>query len=174
MVSRVKRSPHLRLVKAEARFSAWSEGTPSDAELDDRANAIACAITEELVTMRATTMAAPARVDLSLHVGLVAEGEHWVGFTESVGSRAIFVATYLTRPIGSDVRVLLELPNGFVVDAIAKVAGVRGEVVSPVTLPGMELRLVTMSDEDAARLADLVEVSSPDFWRGFFRERVTA
>lgn len=174
MASRVMRPAHLRLVKAEARFSAWSERTPSDAELDDRARAIALAITEELATMRATAMAPPARVDLSLHVGLVADGEHWVGFTESVGARAIFVATYLTRPIGSDVQVLLELPNGFVVDAIAKVAGVRTEGDGPITLPGMELRLVTMSDEDAARLTDLVEVSSPDFWRGLFAERVTA
>jgi hypothetical protein len=174
MASRLMRAPHLRLVKAEARYSEWSRGRTTEDELDDRARAIALAITEELATMRATAMAPPARVDLSLHVGLVAESEHWVGFTESVGACALFVATYLTRPIGTELRVLLELPSGHVVDAVAKVAGVREEVDGPVTLPGMELRLVTMSDDDGARLADLVEVSSPDFWRGLFTERVEA
>lgn len=174
MASRVMRAPHLRLVKAEARYSDWSRGRTSDDELDDRARAIALAITEELATMRATALVPPARVDLSLHVGLVADAEHWVGFTESVGARAVFVATYLTRPVGSELRVLIELPSGHVVDAIAKVAGVREEVDGPVTLPGMELRLVTMSDDDAARLTDLVEVSSPDFWRGLFTQRVEA
>jgi len=147
--------------RAGALRLVYSKGQPA---LDLRARGIADAIAEELAEHREATQDPPSRIEASLHVGLVCGGQHWVGYTETLDVRGIYVTTYLTRPIGSDVELLLELPTGRVLDIHAVVAGVRPEGSGPTTLPGMELRVVSMSSVDTACYAAWLDSRSTHFW----------
>jgi hypothetical protein len=62
------------------------------------------------------------------------------------------------------VEVLLELPHGRVVEIHCVVVGVRPERRAPIALPGMELRLLSMSKEHAAIFHAWLESVSIDFW----------
>lgn len=132
--------------------------------LDERARAIADAIAEELADYRAVTLASPERIEASLFARIVCGGEHWVGHTETLDTRGVFVTTYLTRPIGSDVELLLELPTSRVIEVHGVVVGVRPERRSPSALPGMEIRMLAMSRDDADLLQAWLYSVSVDFW----------
>lgn len=176
-----RRVPHLRLVRNaepppempdESGLVALAQalyGTPPD----QRSRAIADAIAEEISDLRAISVMAPARVELALHVRFVEADEHWVGYTKTAGRRAIFVTTYLVRPIGHEVELKIELPNGITIDATGIVAGVRPPE-SPSSLPGMELRLSSMSSRDAELWHSTIEIASGDLWSTDLAEAVDA
>lgn len=166
-----RRVPHLRLVRNtepplempdESGLVALAQalyGTPPE----QRTRAIADAIAEEISDLRAISVMAPARVELALHVRFVEDDEHWVGYTRTAGRRAIFVTTYLVRPIGHEISLKIELPNGVTIDAVGMVAGVRPPE-SPSSLPGMELRLTAMSSRDADLWRSTIDIASGDLW----------
>lgn len=131
--------------------------------LDKRARGIACAIAEELFETsdeRSPTF----RVEAALHVSLLVDDEHWVGMTETLDTRSVFVKTYLTKEVGSELEIAIELPNAHVLRATGVVAGIRPERRGAAALPGMNVRFVTMSSLDEKRLADYVDVVSGRFW----------
>ncbi len=167
-----RRAPHLRLVRNvppppetppdESGLVALAQalyGTPPDL----RTRAIADAIAEEVSDLRAISVMAPARVELALHVRFVEGVEHWVGYTKTAGRRAIFVTTYLIRPIGHELEMKIELPNGVTIDVQGMVAGVRAPETAS-SLPGMEVRLTSMSSADAELWRSTIEIASGDFW----------
>ena len=136
-------------------------------EGEKRAMDIARAIEAELFEWSevGTDTETVRRVDVSCHVGLVADGEHWVGHTENLGARGAFVASYLARPIGARLRALIELPTTQTIDVLAIVSGQRLARVGSMQLPGMQLAFDTMSSEDMQRLRDVLHMMSVDFWR---------
>lgn len=132
--------------------------------LDARARGIARAIEDELVEWATAMPDGDARrVDVSCHVQLVSNGERWVGHTESLGSRGAFVATFLQRPIGTDVEVRVELPTGRVIDAVATVAGHRPH--GGRGRAGLQLAFDTMPPESVRELSEVLHVMSGELWR---------
>ena len=139
---------------------------PSGA-LDSRSVAIARAIADELFEWSSLCPETETaqRIDLSCHVGLVADGEHWVGHTENLGARGAFVASYLVRPAGAQLRALIELPTTQVIDVVATVAGHRPARDGSARSAGMQLVFGAMSGESKHGLAQLLHALSVDFWR---------
>jgi hypothetical protein len=159
--------PSPALASALARFERPRvTGRPPRPEplLDTRARAIARAIEDELVEW-ATTMpdGDVRRVNVTCHVQLVSDGERWVGHTESLGARGTFVATYLQRPIGSDVELRVELPTGRVIDATATVAGHRPP--GGPARAGLQLSFGEIAPESVRELSEVMHVMSGELWR---------
>jgi Tfp pilus assembly protein PilZ len=84
--------------------------------------------------------------------------------TETLDTKSAFVKTYLTKELGSDVEIAIELPDAHVVRATGVVAGIRPERRGASSLPGMNVRFVSMSSLDEKRLGDYVDVVSRQFW----------
>ena len=53
------------------------------------------------------------RESLEANVGATTESNFFVGFSGDIGDGGVFVATYLTLPLGARVEVLVTLPGGF-------------------------------------------------------------
>lgn len=167
MTGRARRAGPLRLVERRSESGLRDLGRMvREAEPDLRAEAIAQAITEELGDFDPRPLAMRNRVELALHVGLLSDGEYWVGWTESLDERSVFVRTYLAKPIGTDVELLLELPDGRVIDVHGVVAGVRRDPHSPLATPGIDVRIVSMSGPDTDAYAEVLARSSPEAWCG--------
>ncbi len=131
--------------------------------LDERARGIASAIAEELFETR-DERSPTFRVEAALHVSLVTGEENWVGMTETLDTKSVFVKTYLIKEVGSELEIAIELPNSYVVRATGVVAGIRPERRGAASLPGMNVRFVSMSSLDEKRLGDYVDVVSGQFW----------
>lgn len=134
---------------------------------DVRTAAIACAIEDELRDWSALAPETESarRVDVSCHVALVADGEHWVGHTETLGARGAFVASYLLRPVGTRIRARIELPTAQTIEVVAAVAGHRPAREGSALPPGMQLAFDEISPESERRLAELLHTMSVAFWR---------
>ncbi|MBN8614149.1 MAG: PilZ domain-containing protein [Deltaproteobacteria bacterium] len=132
--------------------------------LDVRARAIARAIEEELSAWRAVLDVDDARrIDLSCHVELVAEGERWVGHTETMGARGAFVATYLRASIGDAVELKIELPTGHTLEVTATVAGHRSP--GGRARAGLQVVFDALTPTDTRELSEMLRVMSGELWR---------
>lgn len=159
--------PHLRLVRpGEPKSDRLSDlaRRVRESTADERVRAIAEAIAEELTDMREGGEMPPSRVEIALHVALVSDDEHWVGHTKTIDRRALYVTTYLTRPVGSTLELRIELPDGATLEAVVVVAGVREVQAGSHGLPGLELRITSMSSAATRRWGELIELSSGHFW----------
>lgn len=79
-----------------------------------------------------------------LHIAWQLATGRWVSFADSLSLGGVFIATRETPSVGAAVRLLLELPGGYV--------RARGDIRHLQPGRGLGIKIVSMSQEDRARL----------------------
>jgi uncharacterized protein (TIGR02266 family) len=104
---------------------------------------------------------APMRIDVTV------EGDHnfFNGFSENISEGGLFVATHSLKETGSAISLEFSLPGR------AEPVRCRGEVrwvriysESSDSPPGMGVKFLDLTDEDAAFIHDFVTRRAPIFW----------
>ncbi len=126
---------------------------------------IARAIEEELDAWNLALPSHHSFVDMTCHVQLEADGERWVGQTESLGTHGAFVATYLRRPVGSPVTLRLAVPTGHALEARGTITAQREVHTSPRRPAGLQIAFASMPPSTTRELAEMVRVMSGELWR---------
>ncbi|HEX4629259.1 MAG TPA: PilZ domain-containing protein, partial [Gemmatimonadales bacterium] len=105
------------------------------------------------------------RLSAELEVSLFSDSNFYVGFTENVSEGGLFVATYLTRPLGSAVEICARIPGR------TEPLIVRGTVrwlreYSPTSdgYPGMGIQFDTISERDQSDIAAFLVTRDPLFF----------
>jgi uncharacterized protein (TIGR02266 family) len=105
------------------------------------------------------------RVELSVDIGLETETNFFTGFSEDLSDGGLFIATYKTLPVGTELRVSFALPEGHSVKCAATVAWVReSRDKSADVKPGMGVRLEALSDTDRQAIARFLHERAPFFY----------
>lgn len=106
------------------------------------------------------------RVDVNVEVGIDADTNFYVGFTENVSEGGLFVSTYQLRPVGTEVALTFTLPGS---DHVVSVHGVVRWIRDPHNLegdvsPGMGIEFVFMKPEDSAFIDEYIRTRTPLFY----------
>ncbi len=91
----------------------------------------------------------PPRAQLAVKVGLEHGNNFFTGFSGNISSGGLFVATHQTLPIGSQVELFFEMPDGHAVASLAEVRWVREyNPMAEDAPPGMGFRFVNLRHDD--------------------------
>src|SRR5258708_31062120 len=66
-----------------------------------------------------------SRVELSVDIGFESDTNFFTGFSEDLSDGGLFIATYTTLPVGTELAVSFVLPDGHSIKCAASVAWVR-------------------------------------------------
>lgn len=102
------------------------------------------------------------RHTVEIEVGIASESNFYLGFTENLSSGGVFVATYLTKPLGSHIEVALAFPNGKDLRVHGVVRWLR-EAASD-SWPGMGIQFESLSSEDEANIRHFLSLREPMFY----------
>lgn len=107
------------------------------------------------------------RLAVAVDVDMESDNCFYAGMTENLSEGGLFVATYDTFPIGTEVDVtitLLELPP---IHAHCEVRWIRHEATSTDDYaPGMGIRFVELPEEDRRMIAEFLQMREPFFIDG--------
>jgi uncharacterized protein (TIGR02266 family) len=106
----------------------------------------------------------PARVEVTLAVGIENESNFYAGFTENMSECGVFVATYALLRVGTKIDLSITLPNGAEIRAIGTVRWLRQYSESNGTSAGMGIRFDRISSRDAALVQEFTESRAPMFF----------
>lgn len=106
------------------------------------------------------------RVELHVDVSIDGDTNFYAGCTENVSESGVFVATYLLRPVGTEIEVSFTLPDS---EALLELTGVVRWIRDPHNLegdvtPGMGIEFLALSDGDATRIQDFIRMQAPIFY----------
>lgn len=105
------------------------------------------------------------RVDLSVDIGLETDTNFFTGFSEDLSDGGLFIATYKTLPVGTELRVSFALPDGHTVKCAAVVAWVReSRDKSADVKPGMGVHLEGLTRADREAIQSFLRERSPFFY----------
>jgi uncharacterized protein (TIGR02266 family) len=112
------------------------------------------------------------RRNLTVEVGMHGETNFWLGFSQDISEGGLFVSTYETLPVGTDLDLEFSLPGSTgTVHSRARVCWVReyreGQDLSNGILPGMGVRFEGLAEEDRQRIAEFVRTREALFVPGF-------
>ncbi|MBI5509720.1 MAG: PilZ domain-containing protein [Deltaproteobacteria bacterium] len=101
---------------------------------------------------------AQPRTPVAVEIGMSTDNNFYVGFTQDISTGGLFIATADTMPIGNRFLVECQLPTmARKIRCIVEVAWVReyneGMSYSATSVPGMGVKFVGLSDEDAQAIA---------------------
>jgi uncharacterized protein (TIGR02266 family) len=105
------------------------------------------------------------RLSTDLEVSLLSETNFYVGFTENLSAGGLFVATYLTKPLGSKVELTVRLPqrdDPLVLRGVVKWVRLNNANVDG--HPGMGIEFVDLPDGDRAAIAEFLAKREPIFY----------
>lgn len=103
----------------------------------------------------------PPRQVIELEVGIASESNFYVGFTENMSPSGVFVATYVSQPIGSKVEIALKLHDGTTMNVRGVVRWLRE--ASAEHWPGIGVELDRLSLEDEERIRRFLALRDPLF-----------
>jgi uncharacterized protein (TIGR02266 family) len=103
------------------------------------------------------------RERLEANVGATTESNFFVGFSGDISDGGVFVATYLTLPLGAPVDCLVTLPGGFE----ATIAGTVRFVRDPMDMesePGVGVRFHSLTAEQRELILRFIRKRPPVFY----------
>lgn len=103
-----------------------------------------------------------ARHTVEIEVGIASESNFYLGFTENLSSGGVFVATYVTKPLGSKVEVALAFPSGEELRVPGVVRWLRDATTDG--WPGMGVQFESLSPEDEAKVRKFLSLREPMFY----------
>ena len=103
-----------------------------------------------------------ARHTVEIEVGIASESNFYLGFTENLSSGGVFVATYVTKPLGSNVEVALTFPNGEELRVPGVVRWLRDATTDG--WPGMGVQFEGLSPDDEAKVRKFLSLREPMFY----------
>lgn len=98
---------------------------------------------------------------------VTATSEHnfFMGFSENLSEGGLFIATHSPREVGALVSIEFTLPGlNYKVCVVGEVRWTRLFSESSDAPPGMGVRFIEISDEDAKAIRDFVNRRAPIFW----------
>lgn len=105
---------------------------------------------------------AGTRHTVEIEVGIASESNFYLGFTENLSSGGVFVATYVTKPLGSKVEVALAFPSGEELRVPGVVRWLRDATTDG--WPGMGVQFESLSPEDEAKVRKFLSLREPMFY----------
>jgi len=107
---------------------------------------------------------APRHV-LETQVGFSSESNFYAGFAEDISEGGLFVATWELKPLGSQIDVEFELPDGHIVHACGVVRWLRDpRDDDPDTPPGMGIQFESLDPNDKEAIDMFLGIRSPLFY----------
>ncbi len=103
-----------------------------------------------------------ARHTLEIEVGIASESNFYLGFTENLSAGGVFVATYVSKPLGSHVEVALAFPSGEQLRVPGVVRWLREGTTDG--WPGMGVQFESLSSEDEAKIRKFLSLREPMFY----------
>jgi len=101
-------------------------------------------------------------IEVEVEVGIASESNLYLGFTENLSAAGVFVATYVSRPIGAHVEVTLAFPSGDVLKVPGVVRWLREATTDG--WPGMGVQFDSLSPEDDAKIRKFLLLRDPMFY----------
>jgi uncharacterized protein (TIGR02266 family) len=102
------------------------------------------------------------RHTVEIEVGIASQSNLYLGFTENLSAAGVFVATYVSKPLGTHVEIALTFPNGDEVRVPGVVRWLRE--ASADGWPGMGVQFEGLSDDDDAKIRKFLSVRDPLFY----------
>jgi uncharacterized protein (TIGR02266 family) len=102
------------------------------------------------------------RQAIEIEVGISSQSNFYVGFTENLSASGVFVATYVAKPIGARVDVVLGFPNGEQMKLTGAVRWLREATTDG--WPGMGVQFETLAPGDEARIRKFLSLRDPLFY----------
>ena len=102
------------------------------------------------------------RHTVEIEVGIASESNFYLGFTENLSSGGVFVATYVTKPLGSKVEVALAFPSGEELRVPGVVRWLRDATTDG--WPGMGVQFEGLSAADEAKVRKFLSLREPMFY----------
>ena len=120
---------------------------------------------EEPARVSRPSMRVGERHEVELEVGLFGDSNFYVGFTENLSDGGVFVATYMTKPIGSRVELAVRLLGlGEPMKLRGEVRWVREPSSSDEVWPGMGIRFEDVGEDDERRIRAFLTQREPLFY----------
>jgi uncharacterized protein (TIGR02266 family) len=105
------------------------------------------------------------RVPIELEVTLSSDSNFFAGFSENLSEGGLFVATHVTKPVGSTVELVLTLPDGGPPIAVTgEVRWVREYSETSDTGPGLGVRFIMLSSGSVERIRAFLATRAPLFY----------
>jgi uncharacterized protein (TIGR02266 family) len=103
------------------------------------------------------------REALEANIGATTESNFFVGFSGDIGEGGVFVATYLSLPLGTKVDLLVTLPGGFQKSIPSTVRFVR-DPMDMYSEPGMGVRFDRLDNEARELILRFIRKRPPLFY----------
>jgi len=115
----------------------------------------------------ASTQARPVaggpRQQLEANVGATTESNFFVGFSGEISEGGVFVATYMTLPIGTPISLLVTLPGGYEATIPGKVLFVR-DPMDMDSEPGIGVQFESITPENRELVLRFIRKRAPLFF----------
>jgi len=107
---------------------------------------------------------AAERLEVSAHVGFQTESNFFTGCSEDLSAAGLFIATYATLNVGTELTVSMVLPDGHQVTASGRVAWVREPRDRAELSPGVGVRFDALTPDDEAAIVGFMRRRPPSFY----------
>jgi uncharacterized protein (TIGR02266 family) len=104
------------------------------------------------------------RAHLTTELNWFSGSNFYTGFTQDISEGGVFIVSYVTEPVGTEVSLELGLSGGFEIFATGIVRWVREHTSDESEPPGMGIQFTKLSDEDRATIAAFVKHRDPLFY----------
>jgi uncharacterized protein (TIGR02266 family) len=101
-------------------------------------------------------------VDLDVTVG--SDHNFYAGFAENLSAGGVFIATHNLKPVGSQIELSINLPDGVQMRALGEVRWIRVFNETSDTPPGMGVKFMDVSDEAVASINSFLARRDPLFF----------
>ena len=101
-------------------------------------------------------------VDLDVTVG--SDHNFYAGFAENLSAGGVFIATHKLKPVGSQIELTINLPDGVQLRAIGDVRWIRVFNEQSDTPPGMSVRFTDLADASVALIQSFLARRDPLFF----------
>lgn len=101
-------------------------------------------------------------VDLDVTVG--SDHNFYAGFAENLSAGGVFIATHNLKPVGSEIELTINLPNGLQLRATGEVRWIRVFNEQSDTPPGMGVRFNALASASVALIQNFLARRDPLFF----------
>lgn len=108
------------------------------------------------------------RIAVAVEVNLMSENNFYLGLTENLSEGGLFLATYDTLPIGTQVDLAIHIPNTPPIPVEGRVQWIRMQDILSKTesdmVPGMGIQFTSFSEESKSAIQKFLQVRDPLFF----------
>jgi uncharacterized protein (TIGR02266 family) len=105
------------------------------------------------------------RAHLATELNWFSGSNFYTGFTQDISEGGVFIVSYLTEPVGTEVTLELGFPGAVEIRATGIVRWVREprDISDETEPPGMGIQFINLSDEDRLLIHEFVDNRAPLF-----------